>query len=280
MDFCPTCNIELKFNKRGSRELTCSGCGTVYERPKGGHRLRLVARQTAVLDFPDRNLEVTAILPDEKTHVFPWDDATRDIMGDRYFTLSDWEKMYDAPLQEADHTSLPALPWGTDILRSPCPFTPGRTIAETHFLFLGLRSFGGRLVVVNRWARDHRAHFSKGLWGQRSSAWMKRPLETRWYLMPLEATTETGENPWAARPVLLPADYEVPFAVAEVVMLSLAYSCTDIRHNERVLARCADQTGVAVGFSKDGIADSRIPFPFTQVVSQDIRFAASRKIAA
>ena len=69
------------------------------------------------------------------------------------FLADGWEQShnvcFDTPVVQSVartlYEDLPAL------LKEPCPFTPGQTVGDTHFLFLGLDAMGGKALNLNRW---------------------------------------------------------------------------------------------------------------------------------
>ncbi len=55
-----------------------------------------------------------------------------DAMEGKFFGYEQWEAFFS--LRPGESESHP-IPWSMEELAEPCPFTPGRTIAETHFLW-------------------------------------------------------------------------------------------------------------------------------------------------
>lgn len=153
------------------------------------------------------------------------------------FSADDWQWHYASHLSDE-----PACPWGTDILNAPCPFHKGKTVGETHFLFLGCsqRHLPWKAVklTIMGWYEANRLPLAcpmgeRLLYQASQDPWYRNELcatqETcsyRWYLMLKEIVPGTLGKTYAEQVKMLPPEYEVPLAVEEVAKNILYYKKT------------------------------------------------------
>jgi hypothetical protein len=183
----------------------------------------------------------------------------RAIMGERIFGPEDWAALYNARLPK----KIPAFPWSEDVLNAPCPFHRDKTVAETHFAFLGLAKLNGKSLTIMRWRELHpnsgqpRLYLNDPWYGRKTFA-TATTCEFRWYLMPLEIVPNSEYKNYQEQLTALPEDYEVPTAIAEVTKDILAFRKTGTYVNPKRYGRCLDVSSdgfrVDVGrFDRDGL---------------------------
>lgn len=151
----------------------------------------------------------------------------RAIMGDRIFGSEEWSALYGARLPKR----IPTFPWSKEVLKAPSPFHEGKTVAETHFAFLGLAKLNGKPLTINKWRELHPKSgqpqlYSDNPWYRNEQFANDVTCEFRWYLMPLEIVPNSERKTYQDQLVLLPAEYEVPTAIAEVTKDILAFRKT------------------------------------------------------
>jgi hypothetical protein len=61
----------------------------------------------------------------------------------RVWGLNDWASYYEKP-EELD-------PRVEEVLMAPCPFHKGKTVADTHFAFMGVPDINGSPLTVAKW---------------------------------------------------------------------------------------------------------------------------------
>jgi hypothetical protein len=62
----------------------------------------------------------------------------REIMGDNFWGMEEWTNFFGISFANNEILEAAQFPWSKDFLLSPCSFSNGRSIKETHFAFLGL----------------------------------------------------------------------------------------------------------------------------------------------
>src|SRR4051812_6633662 len=69
------------------------------------------------------------------------------------FFAGDWEKGFGLPLLYEEQARVASCLSSnfSGLAHSPCPFTPGKTIMETHFVFLGLAQVGTEPLTLLKW---------------------------------------------------------------------------------------------------------------------------------
>lgn len=187
----------------------------------------------------------------------------RAIMGDRIFGPEEWSALYGARLLKR----IPAFPWSEEVLKSPSPFHKGKTVAETHFAFLGLAKLNGKPLNIMRWRELHPAtgqprFYSDNPWYGRETFATDTTCEFKWYLMSLDIVPNSERKTYQEQLALLNQDYEVPTAIAEVTKDILAFRKTGTYPKHNRYGRCIDVSSVGyrvdVGyFGRDGLGVDR-----------------------
>ena len=204
----------------------------------------------------------------------------RAIMGDRIFGPEDWAALYNARLPKR----IPAFPWSEDVLKGPSPFHKGKTVAETHFAFLGLAKLNGKPLTIAKWHELHPTMGQPRLYSDNPWYWNEQfvtdaTCEFKWYLMPLDIVPDSERKIYQEQLALLPAEYDVPMAIAEVTKDILAFRKTGTYPNSNRYGRVLDVSsgGLRVlvgGFDGDGLSVGNY---WDDGRDDDIGLAAARK---
>jgi len=186
----------------------------------------------------------------------------RAIMGDRIFGPEEWSALYGARLPKR----IPAFPWSEDVLKGPSPLHKGKTVAETHFAFLGLAKLNGKPLTIAKWRELHPTtgqprFYSGNPWYRNEQFATDATCEFKWYLMPLEIVPNSERKTYQEQSALLNQDYEVPTTIAEVTKDILAFRKTGTYVNPNRYGRVLDVSShgnrVSVGrFDRGGLSVS------------------------
>ena len=158
------------------------------------------------------------------------------------FGPDDWTRCYGIRV-----VNPPDFPWSEDVLNSPCPFHKGKTILETHVAFLGIEKLNGEPLSILKFHQLHpatgqpRFYFADNPWYAKE-AFATQPLSFRWHLLLREVVPNSGSKTFEDQQRRLPAEYEVPTAVAEVSKNILVFRKSGIYSNSNRYARCQDKT--------------------------------------
>jgi hypothetical protein len=213
--------------------------------------------------------------------------VAREILGKNFFGIEDWAALYGVNFSQKQLCAIAEFPWGEDVLNGPCPFYEGKAIRETHFAFLGLDRYMGNPLTIRKWQEIHPANGQPLFYSCPQDCWYKDEkfandptCAFRWYLMPLEIVPKSEYKTYPGQVAMLPAEYEVPFAVEEVTKDLLYHHKNGTFLNNSCYGRCQDLSSndfhVSVGyFASDG-------FLVTHWADgcgyEDIGLAASRKL--
>jgi hypothetical protein len=168
-------------------------------------------------------------------------------MNKNFFGVEEWSTLYGVNFSKKQLREVAEFPWGEDILNAPCPFVKGKSIRETHFAFLGLNSIEGKPLTIIRWWKLHPApwqprfsHYVLGSWYTKRKFANEPTCGFRWYLMPLEIVPNSTYKTYKEQVTMLPAEYEVPFAIEEVGKDILYCMKNGIYLNRSKWGRCQD----------------------------------------
>lgn len=197
----------------------------------------------------------------------------------QYFGIVDWKKTYGVSFTPKQIMAIGDFPWSDELLNSPCPFNPGKTIRETHFAFVGLDTITiMELQRLNPKETEPRFYvYAPDVWYTREE-FARRSMKFRWYLLLREIIPDSECKTFNKQKMLLPKEYEIPTAVVETAKDFLIYKKEEIYVNDaryartadknsgsyRVVVGCCDTEGVFVRFRENkepkdnvGIAASR-----------------------
>ena len=215
-----------------------------------------------------------------------WREA-KEIMGENFFGLSDWNANFR---QEITDDEVLMIPWPESVLNGECPFCSGRTVSETHFVFLGVKTLSPeKTLTVLEWQKQQEALRQPRLcqddwYREKDFANEKTCKHLRWYLVLREIIPGSVNKTYLKQLEMLPGGYEPASAVVEVSKNILNFYKNRVRPNRFVYGTCKDQTQtkelggplrVAVGkFSKNNDLD--ITFRFDNSAYPNFGLTASR----
>lgn len=134
--------------------------------------------------------------------------AARERLGEsRLFGVDDWYESIGGRLTSEQLTRISQFPWGIDVLREECPFTPGREVWETHVAFLGVPRLSGKPLTLACWQR----HKPQWLAVHDDGPVQRTQCRFQWYLVPLRPVSSNH----------LPTEYRVASVMEEVTKLLL-----------------------------------------------------------
>jgi len=168
-------------------------------------------------------------------------------MGKNFFGIEDWVSFYGARLSQKALRQVAQFPWGEDVLNSPCPFHKGKTIRETHVAFLGIEELNGEPLNTLKFRKLHpatgqpRFYFADNPWYAKED-FASQPLSFRWHLMLREIVPNSESKTYEDQQKMLPAEYEVPTAVAETAKNILVFRKSGVYSNSKRYARCQEKT--------------------------------------
>ncbi len=174
------------------------------------------------------------------------------IPGTVVFTAEDWMKLYGARFTNTELKRALQFPLHEDILNGPCPFNKGKRLLETHTAFFGVEKLDGKPLTIMQW---HALHLEQKEgqpffdFSDRANPWCanekfasKVTLKACWYVGLTEHVPgSTGKSP-EEQVKLLPPEYEIPTASAEVTKDFAYLLKTGKWPNQGVWARCAETT--------------------------------------
>jgi hypothetical protein len=207
-------------------------------------------------------------------------NTARCLLGMNIFGSEEWMTHYNRSFTSSELEISSRFPWNEDVLNAPCPFTKGKAVKETHFAFLGVENVNGTPWTIDN-LRQLYPHlfFGRHLEGTQPQDSALRTCAVRWYLMPLEIIPYSWGLDLEKQLQLLPAEYDVPFSVEEIVKCFLYHERNGIYLNSNICGRCRDisvkgrrnhvggfnEYGISNGSWSDGpdrwigLAASRIP---------------------
>lgn len=173
----------------------------------------------------------------------------RDIMGKNFFGVEEWSTLYGVNFSKKQLQEVAEFPWSEDILNASCPFVKGKRIRKTHFAFLGLKTISGEFLTIIKWKKLHPVTDQPRFCSHAPDNWYAKEKFAneptcgfRWYLMPLEIVPNFRNKTYRKQAAMLPAEYEVPFAVEEVSKVILHCKKNGIYLNSLKWGRCQDVT--------------------------------------
>ncbi|MDO8496335.1 MAG: hypothetical protein Q7S43_02850 [bacterium] len=148
------------------------------------------------------------------------------------FGAEDWKRYLGIELTAKQLKSLPRFPWGAGVLKSPCPFNPGKLIKETHFAFLGLDEINRKKINIQQLRNGL---LSKNCIILRSTGYAPyvvpgycyKSLQFRWYLMPRKPELSQEYRTFTEAKKAIPKEYEAANAIEQIlgsVLLSRKFS--------------------------------------------------------
>ena len=205
-----------------------------------------------------------------------------------YFGVADWQKFYRVSLTPRQIMAIGDFPWSENLLNSPCPWNPGKTIRETHFAFMGFDTISiMKLQELNPQGKDPCFYvYAPDVWYIKEK-FPHRVLRLRWYLLLREIIPNSEEKTFNTQKMILPKEYEVPSAAVEAAKNFLIYKKEGIYVNEKRYARTSDVNSghrhIVIGCCNaeiDGAYIDGVYVRFRENVDQipDVGIGASRKL--
>jgi hypothetical protein len=158
----------------------------------------------------------------------------------RVWGLNDWASYYEKP-EELD-------PRVEEVLMAPCPFHKGKTVADTHFAFMGVPDINGSPLTVAKWLELHPAdgqpkfYFNQNPWHVGQPHTDVAVMEPRLYILLREIIPGSTSSTPEEQVKMLPPEYEVPSTIAEVTKDILVFRKTGKRCNGSRWAACSERT--------------------------------------
>lgn len=190
----------------------------------------------------------------------------RALIGKNFFGfgIEDWATLYGANFSQKQLRQVAEFPWGEDVLASTCPLC-GKTVKDCHSAFLGLDRLNGEPLTILKFQEPHPSTAQPRFYCYTPDAWYfkeKFATETtcdpRWYLLHTSIVPKSENKLFDEQKAMLPAEYEVPSAIAEVSKDLLVFKSTGVYANPSRYGRCmdvgSDGSRVRVGcFDADGL---------------------------
>lgn len=156
------------------------------------------------------------------------------------FGIADWQKFYKIALTPQQLKGVGDFPWSDAILNSRCPFNPGKMVRETHFAFVGVDTVSVmELQKLNPSSSEPRFYnYAPDSWYS-DEKFADEKLRLCWYLGLKDIVPNSENKLFDEQEAMLPAEYEVPTAVAETTKDFLVYKKTGVYVNPYRWARTA-----------------------------------------
>lgn len=157
---------------------------------------------------------------------------------DGYFGIRDWSRYFWVHLSDKQFGNFPEFPWPIEIFDQPCQFHKGKTIRETHAVFLGLWEDNGTYgqfdlntlsQLINKRGSALLNEFGYGLsmdlrLRDGVLLQMPGPESFRWYMMLIGAVPNTDNIMYMDQLKRLPKEYELPTANEIVISKACFYA--------------------------------------------------------
>ncbi len=186
----------------------------------------------------------------------------RALMGKNFFGIEDWATLYGANFSQKQLRQVAEFPWGEDVLASTCPLC-GKTVKDCHFAFLGLDRLNGKPLNILKLQELHPNTAQPRFYRYTPDAWYSKEkfatettCDLRWYLLHTSIVPKSEDKTFDEQRAMLPAEYEVPSAIAEVSKDLLVFKKTGVYANPSRYGRCtdvdSDGSRVCVGYFDAG----------------------------
>ena len=147
-----------------------------------------------------------------------------EILGNtRVFGPTEWNRIFGDKinLRNVKPEIINNIPWSNETLKKP-------GLNQSHFLFLGIKEFGGEPLNILSWYKVFRGSNHPRFFGQGESwfekeAFAKVPCDLRWYLMTKSVASGSLDQDYYRQLDMLPNEYDVPTATERVTGNILYY---------------------------------------------------------
>jgi hypothetical protein len=158
-----------------------------------------------------------------------------------YFGIADWRTLHRVVVTGKQTVAIGEFPWSEAVLNAPCPFHPGKMIRETHFAFVGLDHVTiAELQKLYPQSGQPRFYSYEDSWYAKQKFATKTTLALRWYLLLKDIVPGSENKTFDEQQAMLPKEYEVPSAVAEIAKDLFVFQKTGKHVNPNRYARTAD----------------------------------------
>ena len=171
----------------------------------------------------------------------------RAVLGKNFFGVEEWASLYNARFSQKQLREVAEFPWNEDILNAPCKFVKGKAVKDTHFAFLGMERFNGQPLAIMKLQELHPANGQPRFYSYAPDAWYSKEkfatsitMKLRWYLLLKDIVPGSENMTFDEQKAMLPEEYEVPSAVAEIAKDLLVFKKTGIYANPSRYARTED----------------------------------------
>lgn|GEM_PF-2438244 len=158
--------------------------------------------------------------------------SAQKIMLENFFGLNDWEHFFGLKLTKEQLLSIAEFPWNEKVLYSRDPFTPGKTVRETHLAWLGMEEIKCKPLTMRVWdglayGKIEAPHdFGKvnvRFWGDDPDFKREYDMEFaetttcefRWYLTPIVFPRKFMQRDFLTQRKMIPPGYRMGSAIEE-----------------------------------------------------------------
>lgn len=178
------------------------------------------------------------------------------IMGNNFCDAEEWTFFYEADFSKRQLRQITEFPWSKDILMSTCPLCGG-IVKDCHAAFWGLEHINGKPLTILKFQKFHPdvlkqypvnfqpqfTTYAPNAWFSKEKFAKKTAMDPRWYLLHINIIQRFLNKTYDEQMAMLPAEYEVPSAVAEIAKDLLIFRKTGIcATNPGQYNRCSDLT--------------------------------------
>lgn len=168
------------------------------------------------------------------------------ILGKNFFGVKAWSALYGVNFSRRQLREIAEFPWDENVLNTHCPFVKNKTIRETHFAFLGLSAIRGKKLSIMKLQKLHpssgqpKFYFSDNPCYKDEEFATQKTCGLRWYLMLREIVPGSENKTYEEQLVMLPPEYEVPFAIEETTKDITCFKKNGTYLNPNRWGRCQD----------------------------------------
>ena len=144
-------------------------------------------------------------------------------LPNRFFGVQEWASHFPKALEGIPLEAIYSFPWGPGALRRPCPFMPGKTVADTHVAFLGMPFWQMKPLTVREWKWMRPTRFSRRVAFRGFDGVYQSTCALRWYLVPPLSTLPTTKGTYSGKAAEVPDGYEILSSVEIVTYHMMAY---------------------------------------------------------
>lgn len=222
-------------NLEGKLDSTLKGIGPLVETLKAlgkevkeGH-LAQIRKDSYFANYIQRCITQGCLIESESQR------KAKEILKNNFFGIKEWAMVPGTALTDVNVDVIRDFPWSMDVLKSPDKWEPEKTIAQTHFGFLGKPTFFGDKLTLRQWhymistrllgpiytlrinQSDQRIWFYEEEWPDFDYC------DLRWYLIRLIPVKQFKGLTFEKQSSLIPPEYEIPCVIDEFTKFILHY---------------------------------------------------------